>query len=63
MPSQPAALPATVTVKPGDSLWTIAYRLYGRGTAYHLLLNANPGKVPNPKLLHPGLVLTVPPAH
>ena len=67
-PAQPApaastALPATVTVAPGDNLWNLAVRLYGNGPAFKLLVDANPGKIPNPKLVHPGLVLVVPPAH
>ena len=62
-PAKPASLPATVTVAPGDSLWTLAIRLYGNGPSYKLLLEANPGKIPNPRLIQPGLVLVVPPGH
>jgi nucleoid-associated protein YgaU len=33
------------TVRPGDSLWTIAERVFGNGEEFPKLIAANPGKV------------------
>lgn len=67
-PAPPAAPPATVTVAPGDSLWAITARLLPDGAsdaevaaAWPGLYEANRDVVgPDPDLIHPGVVLTVP---
>lgn len=51
----------TYTVKSGDSLWKIAQQLYGKGSDYTKLYEANKGMVgSNPNLIYPGQVLTIP---
>lgn len=51
----------TYTVKSGDSLWKIAQQLYGKGSDYTRLYEANKGLVgSNPSLIYPGQVLTIP---
>jgi nucleoid-associated protein YgaU/DNA-binding SARP family transcriptional activator len=63
------AVPApTVEVAPGDTLWAIAERAYGDGTAWPRLWEANQGRrfgarvFTDPNLIHPGWHLVVPPA-
>ncbi|ORB83230.1 lectin [Mycobacterium kansasii] len=55
-PAQPA--PQTYTVVSGDTLWGIAQRFYGDGNKYQVLVDAN--AIPNPDLIHPGQVITIP---
>ncbi|KZS66517.1 LysM peptidoglycan-binding domain-containing protein [Mycobacterium kansasii] len=55
-PAEPA--PNTYTVVSGDTLWGIAERFYGDGNKYQVLVDAN--AIPNPDLIHPGQVLTIP---
>jgi nucleoid-associated protein YgaU len=42
----------------GDTLWAIAERFYGNGNRYPEIAAAS--GVPNPDLIHPGQVLTIP---
>lgn len=55
-PAEPA--PQTYIVVSGDTLWGIAERFYGDGNKYQVLADAN--AIPNPDLIHPGQVLTIP---
>lgn len=50
------------TVKSGDSLWNIAKRLYGDGSKYTKIYEANKDKITNPNLIHPDQVLVIPSA-
>jgi nucleoid-associated protein YgaU len=52
----------TVTVKEGDSLSKIAKRELGDANKWHAIFDANKDKIKNPDLIHPGQVLTLPPA-
>ncbi len=54
-------LPETYVVQPEDTLWTIAYRLYGEGTLWPLLVEANPDVLSDPARLAPGMEIVVPP--
>jgi hypothetical protein len=56
---EPAPEPArTYTVVSGDTLWAIAERFYGEGNKYQVIADAS--GVPNPDLIYPGQVLTIP---
>lgn len=55
-PPEPAA--RTYTVVSGDTLWAIAERFYGDGSKYQTIADAS--GIPNPDLIHPGQVLTIP---
>jgi nucleoid-associated protein YgaU len=57
---EPAPEPAarTYTVVSGDTLWAIAERFYGDGNKYQAIADAS--GVPNPDLIYPGQVLTIP---
>ncbi len=51
----------TYTVTSGDSLWKIAQQVYGKGSDYPRLFEANKGVIgSNPNLIYPGQVLTIP---
>ncbi len=57
---EPAPEPAarTYTVEPGDSLWAIAERFYGDGSKFQAIADAS--GIPDPDLIQPGQVLTIP---
>ena len=46
-------------VRPGDSLWSIAQRVYGNGQYWRMLYYAN-DEVYNPNLIYAGEVLYLP---
>ena len=48
-------------VQPGDNLWRIATRVYENGTKYVDIHQANVETIPNPDLIFPGQVLSLPP--
>ncbi len=57
----PALSPAagrSYTVKPGDNLWNISKDVYGDGTKYQRILDANPGL--NPDNMKPGTKIVIP---
>jgi len=48
------------TVKSGDSLSKIAKAIYGDGTEWRRIFDANRDKINNPDLIHPGQELIIP---
>jgi LysM repeat protein len=48
------------TVRPGDTLSSIAQRFYGNPADWRLLYQANRSEIPNPNVIYPGQVLNVP---
>jgi nucleoid-associated protein YgaU len=50
----------TYVVRPGDTLWAIAHRLYGDPYQYKRLFEANPRVLAAPEHIFPGQVLRVP---
>ena len=50
----------TYTVKEGDCLWLIARQMYGNGSDYTKIFEANRDQISNPNLIYPGQVLTMP---
>ena len=51
-----------VIVQPGNSLWRIARRAYGRGAQYTIIYAANAAQIRNPDLIYPGQIFDVPEA-
>lgn len=51
-----------VIVQPGNSLWRIARRAYGKGAQYTIIYEANAEQIRDPDLIYPGQIFTVPPA-
>lgn len=65
MPFERATLPEQlpddlVIVQPGNSLWRIARRSYGRGRRYVEIYHANRNQISNPQLIYPGQLLQLP---
>ncbi len=50
----------SVVVQPGNSLWRIARRTYGRGISYTVIYEANRDQIRDPDLIYPGQVFTLP---
>lgn len=60
-PGKPEQTSKTYTVKPGDCLWNIAKAIYGKGSGYTKIYNANKGVIgSNPNLIYAGQVFTIP---
>ena len=51
---------ATYVVEPGNSLWRIARRHYGKGLRYTAIYEANQDMIRDPKLIYPGQELQLP---
>lgn len=49
-----------VIVQPGNSLWRIARRAYGRGAQYTVIYEANTDQIRDPDLIYPGQIFEVP---
>ena len=49
-----------VIVQPGNSLWRIARRSYGRGMRYTVIYQANQDQIRDPDLIYPGQIFKLP---
>ena len=49
-----------VVVQPGNSLWRIARRVYGRGIEHTVIFQANRDQIREPELIYPGQIFVVP---
>lgn len=49
-----------VIVQPGNSLWRIARRSYGRGVRYTVIYQANQDQIRDPDLIYPGQIFKLP---
>lgn len=49
-----------VIIRRGDNLWTISRRLYGKGTRYTTIYQANNQQIQNPDMIFPGQVFMLP---
>ena len=57
-----AAAPETYTVAKGDSLWKIAKTVYGKGTMWKVIYEANKATVKDPNMIIVGQSLILPAA-
>ncbi|GAB4138253.1 MAG: LysM peptidoglycan-binding domain-containing protein [Sphingomonadales bacterium] len=63
---QPGALPVleggvqSLIVRPGNNLWSVARKVYGAGTQYSLIFQANANQIRDPDLIYPGQVFVLP---
>lgn len=49
-----------VIVQPGNSLWVIARKVYGKGEQYTVIYGANADQIRDPDLIYPGQVFQLP---
>ena len=49
-----------VVIQPGNNLWRIARRVYGRGILYTVIYQANADQIRDPDLIYPGQIFTLP---
>ncbi|MFQ5764032.1 MAG: LysM peptidoglycan-binding domain-containing protein [Rhodospirillales bacterium] len=49
-----------VIVQPGNSLWRLARRAYGKGIRYTMIFEANKDQIRDPDLIYPGQVFAMP---
>ena len=61
-PEEPVPQAQTYTVEAGDCLWNIAYEVYGTGTRWTVIYEANWDTIRDPGMIHIGQVLTIPAA-
>jgi len=47
-------------VQPGNSLWRLARKTYGKGIRYHLIFEANRDQIQTPDMIYPGQVFRLP---
>jgi nucleoid-associated protein YgaU len=60
---EPRASPAgdpVIVIQPGNNLWTIARRTYGRGIQYVVIYQANQQQIRDPDLIYPGQIFKLP---
>jgi len=50
----------TYTVQSGDTLWNISQQMYGKGSAYMRIFEANRDKLESPDRIFPGQELVIP---
>ncbi len=55
-----AAGQGSVTVQPGNNLWTLARMHYGEGILYSRIFTANTDLIRDPDLIYPGQILALP---
>lgn len=48
------------TIQPGNSLWFIARKTYGKGQHYMVIFGANKEHIKDPNLIYPGQVISLP---
>lgn len=51
---------STIIIKPGDNLWRISRKTYGRGIRYTTIYNANRDQIRNPSRIYIGQVFKLP---
>ncbi|MAK09772.1 MAG: hypothetical protein CML36_04775 [Rhodobacteraceae bacterium] len=50
----------SITVQPGNSLWRIARKYYGKGIQYVEIFDRNSHLIKDPDLIYPGQVFSLP---
>jgi nucleoid-associated protein YgaU len=60
-PAEPPA-PAQIIIQPGNNLWKLSRKIYGKGTMYTVIYEANKSQIRKPGLIYPGQVFMTPDA-
>ncbi|KQT80737.1 LysM peptidoglycan-binding domain-containing protein [Methylobacterium sp. Leaf466] len=50
----------TARIARGDNLWQISRKVYGKGTRYTVIFDANQSQIRNPDLIYPGQIFVLP---
>ena len=62
-PETPAVQPvpdAKIIIQPGNNLWKLSRRIYGKGVMYTVIYEANRDYIRNPNLIYPGQIFVTP---
>ena len=54
--------PAQVIIQPGNNLWKLSRKIYGKGIMYTVIFEANKDQIRKPGLIYPGQVFLTPDA-
>jgi nucleoid-associated protein YgaU len=54
------AVPQRVIIQPGNNLWRLSRLVYGKGTQFTVIYEANKDQIRNPDLIYPGQVFSMP---
>lgn len=49
-----------IVIQPGNNLWVIARRVYGEGTLFTQIFEANSNQIADPDLIYPGQIFVLP---
>lgn len=55
-----AEQPQSIVIQPGNNLWRLSRKIYGKGRLYTVIYEANRDQVRNPNRIYPGQILTAP---
>ncbi len=58
--TMPTTSEPLVVIQPGNNLWLIARRIYGEGTLYTQIFEANSSQIADPDLIYPGQIFVLP---
>ena len=53
-------VPQRIVIQPGNNLWRLSRLVYGRGTQFTVIYEANKDQIRDPDLIYPGQVFAVP---
>ena len=57
-----AKAPSQIIIQPGNNLWKLSRKIYGKGTMYTVIYEANKDQIRKPGLIYPGQVFLTPDA-
>ena len=57
-----AAATDRIVIQPGNNLWRLSRKIYGKGVKYTVIYEANKDQIRNPRLIYPGQVFVTPKA-
>lgn len=60
MASVEIIVPERIVIQPGHNLWRLSRQIYGRGTLYTVIYEANRDQLRNPNRIYPGQILAAP---
>lgn len=58
----PQPEPSRMVIQPGNNLWKLSRRVYGKGIRYTVIYEANKDQIRDPDLIYPGQVFVMPTA-